>query len=110
MKSNLYSDSYNRISVGQVSLHGLIDIKYRITTASEYRSGEITINNDNGELILTQPSGYSTDNENILGDTNVHMASEKDHFNDDQINLVIDFVDATTNAVIDIYEIKQVEL
>ncbi|MDD5013552.1 MAG: hypothetical protein PHW73_00435 [Atribacterota bacterium] len=90
-------------------MHSLIDIQYVMKTENNYRSGQIIINNDNGELVLTQPSGYSTDEENILGDTNVHMAPEKDHFDNDQINLVINFIDEITNANIDIYSLTQVQ-
>jgi hypothetical protein len=110
MKANLYSDSFNRIPIGQISLHSLIDIGYQVKTGSYYRSGKFIINNDQGEPVITQPQGYTTDNEPLFGDSNFHVAVEKDHFNSDQINLVIDFIDGTTNAIIDIYGILQVEL
>ncbi|MDD5358442.1 MAG: hypothetical protein PHX80_04795 [Candidatus Nanoarchaeia archaeon] len=110
MKANLYSDSYNRISIGQVSLHSLIDIAYQVKTGSYYRSGKFIVNNDDGEPVITQFEGYTTDNEPLLGDSNFHVAVEKDHFNSDQINLVIDFIDGITSATIDIYELKQIAL
>ena len=109
MKTNLYGDSYNRIQIGQISLHTLIDLKYHITTANEFRDGSLLVNNVNGTLEITPINGYSTNNESILGNTNVQITVEKDTFDNDKINLVIDFNNITTNAIIDIYDIKQIE-
>lgn len=109
MKINLYGDSYNRILIGQISIHTLIDLKYHITTANEFRDGSLLINNTNGILHLTDVNGYSSNNEGILGNTNVNITVEKDYFDNNKINLVVDFIDGTTNATIDIYDIKQIE-
>jgi hypothetical protein len=109
MKTNLYGDSYNRIPIGQISLHTLIDLKYHIITANEFRDGSLLVNNTNNILNLTPVNGYSSNNEGILGDENVNITVEKDPFNEDKINLVIDFIDSITNATLDIYDIKQIE-
>lgn len=109
MKTNLYGDSYNRIQIGQISLHTLIDLKYHIYTENEFRDGSLLINNTNGILQLTDVNGYSSNNEGILGNENVNITVEKDYFDNDKINLVIDFIDSITNAIIDIYDIKQIE-
>lgn len=109
MKTNLYGDSYNRVPVGRISKDTLIDIKYHIYTQGEFRDGSVLINNVSGILTLTEPTGYSSNREGILGDTNVHLAPEIDPFNNDIINFVVDFVDGITNAIMDVYEIKNIE-